>query len=59
MKELLRDVLPLLEKLIRGTSVEERANNELISEQIRIELERFFRRRSRQRPLVLPVIMEI
>ena len=59
MKELLRDVLPLLDKLIRAASVEERADNELISEQIRIELERFFRRRSRQRPLVLPVIMEI
>jgi ribonuclease J len=59
IKELLRDVPSLLDNLIRTATVEELTDNELISEQIRIELERFFRKRSGRRPLVLPVIVEI
>ena len=41
------------------TSVEERTDHGLIREKIRVELRRFFRKRSGRRPLVLPVIMEI
>ena len=40
-------------------SVEERTDPGLIKERIRVELQRFFRKRSGLRPLVLPVIMEI
>ena len=58
-EELLRDIPSLLDQLIRTASVEERADNGLINERVRIELERFFRKRSGRRPLVLPVIMEI
>jgi mRNA degradation ribonuclease J1/J2 len=31
----------------------------LIREKVRVDLQRFFRKRSGRRPLVLPVIMEI
>ena len=40
-------------------SVEERTDQGLIKEKLRVELRRFFRRRSGRRPFVLPVIMEI
>ena len=40
-------------------SVEERTDPGLIKEKIRIELRRFFRKRTGRRPLVLPVVMEI
>ena len=44
---------------IEGASVEERTDPGLIKEKIRVELQRFFRKRSGLRPLVLPVVMEI
>ena len=40
-------------------SVEERTDQGLIKEKLRVELRRFFRKRSGRRPFVLPVIMEI
>ena len=40
-------------------SVEERTDQGLIKEKLRIELRRFLRKRSGRRPFVLPVIMEI
>jgi ribonuclease J len=39
--------------------VEERTDPGLIKEKIRVDLQRFFRKRSGLRPLVLPVVMEI
>jgi len=44
--------------LIRGL-VEERTDPGLIKERLRVDLQRFFRKRSGLRPLVLPVVMEI
>ena len=44
---------------IDGASVEERTDPGLMKEKIRVDLQRFFRKRSGLRPFVLPVIMEI
>ena len=44
---------------VEQASVEERTDQGLIKEKLRVELRRFFRKRSGRRPFVLPVIMEI
>ncbi len=44
---------------IESSSVEERADQGLMTEKLRGELRRFFKKRSGRRPLVLPVLMEI
>ena len=49
----------LLTEVIAQASVEERTDQGLIKEKLRVELRRFFRKRSGRRPFVLPVIMEI
>ena len=56
---LLKEIPSLLAAAIEGASVEERTDPGLIKERIRVDLQRFFRKRSGLRPLVLPVIMEI
>ncbi|HET7216651.1 MAG TPA: ribonuclease J [Vicinamibacterales bacterium] len=56
---LLKEIPSLLAATIEGASVEERTDPGLIKERIRVDLQRFFRKRSGLRPLVLPVIMEI
>jgi ribonuclease J len=56
---LLREVPRLLKESVESASLEERTDPGLIRERVRVELQRFFRRRSGRRPLVLPVIMEI
>ncbi len=56
---LLKEIPPLLASTLESASVEERTDPGLIKERIRVELQRFFRKRSGLRPLVLPVIMEI
>jgi len=56
---LLREVPGVLADLIEHTGVEERTDPGLMKEKVRVELQRFFRKRSGRRPLVLPVIMEI
>ena len=56
---LLKEIPGILAATIEGSSVEERTDPGLIKERIRVELQRFFRKRSGLRPLVLPVIMEI
>jgi ribonuclease J len=58
-EELLRDGARLIRQLVSEASIEERTDQGLIKEKIRVELRRFFRKRSGRRPLVLPVIMEI
>jgi ribonuclease J len=57
--ELLRDGVKLLGDVIQGASIEERTDQGLIKEKIRVELRRFFRKRSGRRPLIVPVIMEV
>jgi len=49
----------LIGELLEAASVEERTDYGLMRDKISIELRRFFRKRVGQRPLVLPVIMEI
>ena len=56
---LLKEVPALLASSLEGASVEERTDPGLIKEKIRVDLQRFFRKRSRLRPLVVPVVMEI
>ena len=56
---LLKEIPSLLAATIDGASVEERTDPGLIKEKIRVDLQRFFRKRSGLRPLVLPVVMEI
>ncbi|HTL00719.1 MAG TPA: ribonuclease J [Vicinamibacterales bacterium] len=57
--EMLRDGTRLLLDVINSASIEERTDQGLIKEKIRVELRRFFRKRSGRRPLVVPVIMEV
>jgi len=56
---LLKEVPSLVSAAIDGASVEERTDPGLMKERIRVDLQRFFRKRSGLRPLVLPVVMEI
>jgi ribonuclease J len=56
---LLADGARVLEEVMEQTSVEERTDQGLIKEKLRVELRRFLRKRSGRRPFVLPVIMEI
>lgn len=55
---LLKEIPALLAATLDGASVEERTDPGMIKEKIRVDLQRFFRKRSRLRPLVLPVVME-
>ena len=57
--DMLRECTRLLTEVINGTSVEERTDSGLIKEKVRVELRRFFRKRSGRRPLIVPVIMEV
>ncbi len=57
--ELLADGARLLIEVVEQASVEERTDQGLIKEKLRVELRRFLRKRSGRRPFVLPVIMEI
>jgi ribonuclease J len=56
---LLKEIPALLAATLDGASVEERTDPGLIKEKVRVDLQRFFRKRSGLRPLVVPVIMEI
>jgi ribonuclease J len=56
---LLKEIPALLASTIDAAGVEERTDPGLIKERIRVDLQRFFRKRSGLRPLVLPVIMEV
>jgi ribonuclease J len=56
---LLKEIPALLAADMEGASIEERTDPGLIKERIRVLLQRFFRKRSGLRPLVLPVVMEI
>ena len=58
-QELLADGVRMLTDVMEQASVEERTDQGLIKEKLRVELRRFFRKRSGRRPFVLPVIMEI
>jgi ribonuclease J len=56
---LFREAGLVLRELMAMTSVEERTDQGLMTEKVRVELRRFFKKRTGRRPLVLPVLMEI
>jgi ribonuclease J len=56
---LFRDAAGVIAECIETSSVEERTDQGLMTEKLRGELRRFFKKRSGRRPLVLPVLMEI
>jgi ribonuclease J len=53
------DAAGVIAECIESSSVEERADQGLMTEKLRGELRRFLKKRSGRRPLVLPVLMEI
>ena len=53
------DAAAVIADCIRASRVEERTDQGLMTEKLRVELRRFFKKRSGRRPLVLPVLMEI
>jgi ribonuclease J len=54
-----KDAAAVVADCIESSSVEERTDQGLMTEKLRVELRRFFKKRSGRRPLVLPVLMEI
>jgi ribonuclease J len=56
---LFRDAGKVIGECVASSSVEERTDQGLMTEKLRGELRRFFKKRSGRRPLVLPVLMEI
>ena len=58
-ESLLETVPDLLRTIAREATTEERADHGVMSERMRVELQRILRKRSGRRPMVLPVIMEI
>ena len=58
-ESLLAEGSAMLARFISELGVEERTDPGLLSEAIRMEVRRFFRKRTGRRPLVLPIVMEI
>jgi ribonuclease J len=58
-ESLFADASRVIGDCIASAGIEERTDQGLMTEKLRIELRRFFKRRSGRRPLVLPVLMEI
>jgi ribonuclease J len=56
---LFTDAADVIAACIATSKLEERTDQGLMTEKLRVELRRFFKRRSGRRPLVLPVLMEI
>jgi len=56
---LFADAARVISDCIVAASVEERTDQGLMTEKLRVELRRFFKKRLGRRPLVLPVLMEI
>ena len=58
-ESLFADASRVIGDCIASAGVEERTDQGLMTEKLRVELRRFFKKRSGRRPLVLPVLMEI
>ena len=56
---LFRDAAAVIADCIEASGHEERTDQGLMTEKLRVELRRFFKKRSGRRPLVLPILMEI
>jgi ribonuclease J len=57
--ELLGEAGRLLEAALDARPSEERLDSALTRERIRMELRRFFKKRTERRPMVIPVVMEV
>jgi ribonuclease J len=57
--ELLEEAGRVVVEAIESRPAEERYDPSLTRERIRIELRRFFKRRTQRRPMVIPVVMEV
>jgi ribonuclease J len=57
--ELMAEAGRLLVEAMASRPDEERFDTALTKERVRIELRRFFRRRTQRRPMVIPVVMEV
>jgi ribonuclease J len=57
--KLFRDAAGVIADCIEASGHEERTDQGLMTEKLRVELRRFFKKRSGRRPLVLPILMEI
>ncbi len=58
-EDLLREAVRIITEAVASAGLEERTDSGLMKQKIRVELRRFFRKRTGRRPLVLPLIMEI
>src|SRR5687767_8561873 len=56
---LVADAAGVIAECIDSSKLEERTDQGPMTEKLRVELRRFFKRRSGRRPLVLPILMEI
>ena len=56
---LFTDAENVIAECIEHSSLEERTDQGLMTEKLRTELRRFFKKRSGRRPMVLPILMEI
>jgi len=56
---LFADAAIVIAECIATSKLEERTDQGLMTEKLRVELRRYFKRRSGRRPLVLPVLMEV
>jgi ribonuclease J len=57
--DLVDDAVRLVEELVATRPPEEQRAPDLTRERLRVELRRFFRRRTQRRPMVIPVVMEV
>ena len=57
--DLIDDASRLVEELVASRPPEEQQAPDLTRERLRLELRRFFRRRTQRRPMVIPVVMEV
>ena len=57
-EELPWEIQDIVGDVVQSASREELADYGVVQERIRVELQRFFRKRSGHRPLVIPVVME-
>jgi ribonuclease J len=57
--ELMEDAGRLLLEAVGARPPEERYDTGLIRERVRLELRRFFKKRTQRRPMVIPVVMEV
>mgnify|MGYP001794272825 CR=1 FL=1 len=58
-ESLFADAAGVIADCIESSSIEERTDQGLMTEKLRGELRRFFKKRSGRRTMVLPVLMEI